>query len=985
MKSTVEEFYPLYRNVWKYLLKNLSGIHDEVRKKEFANSFLLQMLIFWFIQRKKFFNEDKNYFITKFKEFATKKTPYKNYFEFIIYFLKQINLHTVNSHFDNKITGKIVIPGPVIVFDCTDNLEGISIPNKCFYIKERTKQKKNYSSKKNKTRDFPILNVFDKHVVSFDGFILSGIYENFITQMKKKNFGVYYTPETITSYICKTTIESCLFDKVNIKFNSNFETIDSIINSHDVRIIKYLLLQLQTLKILDPAVGTAHILESAIKSLIEIYERIWRDSEKNILIISLKDEKGSKICPLLEISNEDDFKFSVMHSILTHNIYGVDTDPDVLKVAKIRLFLLLIGFFDDHEKLPQDFPTIDLNLKEGNSLLGYIQFDRLSKQMKLESYLPKNNTRSKLETVTVNAKLLEKSNLDEMFSKEYSIDLTQLKKVKTFHWISEFPEVFLKEGGFNIILANPPYLGESGNKELFRTYAKALPEYYEGKMDLWYLFLQRSLDLMRPNAFSSFIISSYWVTATGAARLRARMLSDTFIMQYINFGENKVFNTAQGVHINIITFKKARQTNDSIECILFDTTYPHGTDLIQKLTEQNTFMTKQEKLIFKKWDRYFHFFPKKIRVIIEQIVENSTSLKTSGFYVKEGIVTGLNNITGRQIKKYSLPDEWAGLGVFILNKENPQDLNVIESFSQEEKVHLKNFYKNSDISRYHTAVQTKKSILYLNRNTVNLYALPKIRTHIQKFQEILQESLDNPPYINRPRTQDIFISPKIVTPQRSLRNTFAYNSFNWYAAQDVYYILSDRNNKERLKSLLLILNSKLAYFWLYWMGKRKGKHLELFGEPLSYFPIPTDLKVSLLFIEICDYLLFLHSIKYKEKRFQQTIAYFETQIVDSLVYTLYLKEFFQKNTFHQSKFSLLEYLSRMIKRIEFNKWEMLHYKEKSGERLSNDEKHQLEILESQNLEIIKECYKLLKDNKQVRDLINQIKALDFVKIIEEGF
>ena len=117
MKSTIEEFYPLYRQVWKYLLQNISGIRDEVRKKEFANSFLLQMLILWFIQRKKFFNEDKNYFITKFKEFTTNKSPNRNYFEFIIYFLKKIDLNAENRYFDNKITGKIVIPGPIIIFD----------------------------------------------------------------------------------------------------------------------------------------------------------------------------------------------------------------------------------------------------------------------------------------------------------------------------------------------------------------------------------------------------------------------------------------------------------------------------------------------------------------------------------------------------------------------------------------------------------------------------------------------------------------------------------------------------------------------------------------------------------------------------------------------------------------------------------------------------------------------------------------------------
>ena len=980
MKSTIEEFFPLYRNVWKYLLQNMSGFDDEVKKKKFTSSFLLQLLILWFIQRKKFFNEDNSYLITRFKEITTKKTPFRSYFEFIIYFLKKIDLHTKDRSFHDEFGGKIVIPGSIIILSLKNNFRRISIPNKCFYSEKFS----NYSAC-NKNGDLPILSFFDNHVVNFDGFIFSEIYEKFITRIEKKSQGTYYTPEVITSYISKTTIESYLFDVVNTRFDSNFKTISSIINSREARIIKYLIFQLQNLKILDPAVGTGHLLESAIKCILEIYEEIWRDPEKLFL-----EEKKEKL-PVLEITKKKGFRFSAVHDIISNNIYGVDTNLKVLKIAKARLVLLLNEFFNGSISHPQNFPIINLNLREGNSLLGYktAPREKSTKQLKLNSFLPKNKSSSNLESFgneVEEPKIGEQDRtvLDQRFSQEFSIALDELKKAKTFHWISEFPEIFLKGGGFNLILANPPYLGESGSKELFRIYAKALPEYYEGKMDLWYLFLQRSLDLMVPNAFSSFITSNYWVTATGATKLRSRLMLETFIVQYINFGENKVFDKAQGVHINIITFKKTQKANTNINCVLFDKIYPLEVDLIQKLTEQRNFNVSQEKLIFD-WDNYIHFLSKNIRVTIEQIIENSASLKNSGFYVKEGIVTGLNNITRRQIKKYGLPEEWVGLGVFILNKNNPQDVLVVETFSQEERNHLKKFYKNSDISRYFTSIQTDKSILYLDRNTVNLENLPKIRTHLHKFQEMLQDSLDNPPYINRPRNQDLFISPKIITPQRSLKNTFAYNSFDWRAAQDVYFILSNENNKEQLKSLLLILNSKLAYFWFFWMGKKKGNQLELFGEPLSFFPIPTHQKVTPLFAKLCEYLIFLHSSLCKEeKRFQQITNYIETQIIDSLIYELYLGGNSQETAIHHTAFPLLENLSRRIQCIEFDKWEMLHYKEKSGEGMSQEAKSQLENLKEQNKEIIDEFYSLLHTDNQIRDLISEIKTSDSVNIIEEG-
>lgn len=1060
-----EEFYHHYRKASKYLYHNIKGIRDEERKEEFTNNFMIQMLILWSIQEKGFFNKDKNYFITKFKEIQrnNSKVGHENYFDFLVYFLEKIYSHLDSNFFHDPFCGKIVVPEPAIFLDVDEYFGGISIPDHCFYNEEITDiLTSSHSGKGN--ADFPVFNFFESKINKFNGFILGGIYENLFTQTEKKRTGSYYTPETITNYLCKTTIETYLIENVNNKFNTEIETLDLIIKSHDERMIEYLLQQLQELKVLDPAVGTGHFLETACNLLLEIYVKIWQISKtfelKKGLEVIIPDGNGDFITTnLLEISDEFSFKFHTLkHFIFPRNIYGIDTNPKVLKLTRARLFLLLTMYINVHKYQFTNNLDIYFNLKEGNSLVGYKQLEMSdsSKQMKLESYFTEIIPNSLIKSIEVKSELKEhlqeainalniegdlikevehlnlilsqkeisnlniknvlttrnklflillaslntqfskklrvvligitdliNNKLDEKFSSEYCIDLNQLKQVKTFHWICDFSNVFLKEGGFDVIVANPPYLGESGNKELFRIYAKALKEYYEGKMDLWYFFLHRSLDLMVNHAYSSFITSSYWVTATGALKLRARLLSDTFLVQYINFGENKVFGTAKGVHTNTITFKKSNKSNNNVECILFDTNYPLKVDPFLKLKEQIKFKTNQEKLTFENWDQYFHFLPKKIRPVLDYITTHSKMLKDKGFFVKEGIVTGLNKLSLKQIREYKLSSDLAGTGVFILDKENLQDLELIKSLSQEEKVHLKPFYKNSDISRYHTTFITKKNILYLNRNIVKIKSLPRIKKHLQRFHEILERSLDNPPYINRPRTQSIFPSPKIVTPQRSIKNCFAYNSFNWYAAQDVYYILNEENDREKLKSLLLILNSKFAYFWLFWMGKRKGMQLELFGEPLGYFPINQDFdKYSVLAI-ISDYLLFLHSIITERTELKGTISYFDEKVADSLVYEVYFKEKFCKERLDSSKdLAFLEVISKELKSIEYDQWVELYYREQSKKGLNHDEKLQLETLEKENLKIINDCHTFLKTNKQIQDYMVQIKENPFVKTIE---
>ena len=86
------------------------------------------------------------------------------------------------------------------------------------------------------------------------------------------------------------------------------------------------------------------------------------------------------------------------------------------------------------------------------------------------------------------------------------------------------------------------------------------------------------------------------------------------------------------------------------------------------------------------------------------------------------------------------------------------------------------------------------------------------------------------------REEDVFVSEKIVCPQFSPSNTFAYDNSEWFAASDVYFI-KQKPNGIRLKFLLGILNSRLCYFWLYNKGQKKGSLLQLFKGPLSEIPI----------------------------------------------------------------------------------------------------------------------------------------------------
>jgi len=126
-----------------------------------------------------------------------------------------------------------------------------------------------------------------------------------------------------------------------------------------------------------------------------------------------------------------------------------------------------------------------------------------------------------------------------------------------------------------------------------------------------------------------------------------------------------------------------------------------------------------------------------------------------------------------------------------------------------------------------------------------------------------------------------FSDEKIVSPQRSLRNTFALSNSLWVASMDVYFITSKQGNV-LLRYILAILNSKLYYFWLYHRGKRKGKALELYQKPLSEVPvkiIPISEQQS--FVDIVDEI-----ICSKEKNINADTTSLEHE-VDKMVYSLF--------------------------------------------------------------------------------------------------
>ena len=419
-----------------------------------------------------------------------------------------------------------------------------------------------------------------------------------------------------------------------------------------------------------------------------------------------------------------------------------------------------------------------------------------------------------------------------------------------FIWKLEFSDVFRENGGFDVVIGNPPYVGESGNKDTFRPIANGnLGDYYLGKMDLFYFFFHLSLDLAKDCASCSFITTNYFLTASGAKKLREDLHSRASIRELINFNEYRIFASALGQHNIVTVFDKGKLSRKTHTTLVRKKGIASSYDLysvLSKTDKDSAYSQLDSEHLYDGEEKYIRLEGTQskgnpVNRILDKVANSGVPLSTL-FQVNQGIVSGCDYVSGRNIKKLKgenvveLKD-----GIFVFDHKNPRDLQALQSFTENEKQLLRPFYKNSDISRYWSSSECTKNILYYP-DSLDGSDYPNIFLHLEKFKDILEARLDtyNESYhwtaLHRSREENIFVRQKIVVPYRARKNAFSINQEEWFCRSDCY-VITPKSDELDLRYILSLLNSKLYYLWLYFRGKRKGEVLELFNQPLSEIPI----------------------------------------------------------------------------------------------------------------------------------------------------
>jgi Eco57I restriction-modification methylase/TaqI-like C-terminal specificity domain len=693
-----------------------------------------------------------------------------------------------------------------------------------------------------------ILDVFDRYnftvneaeplekEVAIDPEMLGKVFENLIEENRRKGLGAYYTPREIVHYMCQESLINYLDTTLNPESSQVPRSdIETFIREGDQAAHYEIARKGGTVsyarKVSRSIETHARALDDALKSITVCDPAIGSGAFPVGMMTEIVKARTALTPYFNDVGERTPYHFK-RHAI-QNSIYGVDIDAGAVEIAKLRLWLSLVVDEEDIIQI-KPLPNLDYKVVVGNSLIG-VDKDELSNWKgirRLEElkpqYFNETNHAKKLKLRT------EINGLIQAITNDNSI----------FDFEVYFSEIFQKGNGFSVVIANPPYLGEKGHKETFREIAAAPlgQEFYVGKMDLFYFFVHLALNLSRKNGSIAFITTNYYITATGAKKLRDDFKSRSTIKQLINFNEAKIFETALGQHNMISILEKGTDQNDVAKTCITSRKGFLSSEILKSIFDgkdsETTYFEVAQGSLYDASSNYIrpsgasHMESNSLGQILTKMRTKGRPLE-SILKIRTGIQTGVDKISQKHLEKYVVSAK-CGAGVFVLSENEVGQIGIPE----EEKSILKPWFKNSDANRWVASGANESYVILADKSKNNLHGKKVIQAHLKRFSEIISDCSSNAPFLHRPRKIN-FDGPKIVVPQRARINTFAYNSTPWYASVDVYFITDKSNNEANLKANLAILNSKLYYLWFYHEGKRKGESLELYQKPLSETPMPS--------------------------------------------------------------------------------------------------------------------------------------------------
>ena len=311
--------------------------------------------------------------------------------------------------------------------------------------------------------------------------MLGTLFEELVTGRHEQ--GAYYTPAYVVSYMSKEAIKRYLSENGIALSEELILTIDaSSPYSGDPEPIVELL---KNVKTIDPACGSGAYLVGFVNELMRIYRTLIPNAEPEEI-------------------------FAFKKHCVSKCVFGVDLEEYAVQIAQLRVWLSLIS----EAVNPMPLPHIDLNIVVGDSISGPNPGKHYLWPADQENALRIGELRQQCMFLWG----FEESNIrKEMYDLQSELEkkISSQSPGSSIKYEIQFAEVFAGEnGGFDIVLANPPYVRQEHIDEDIKKWIKKQEIYgsvITGKSDLYAYFFARTKYLLKRGGVSCFICSNTWM------------------------------------------------------------------------------------------------------------------------------------------------------------------------------------------------------------------------------------------------------------------------------------------------------------------------------------------------------------------------------------------------------------------------------------------------------------------------------------------
>ncbi|ALF25296.1 BREX-1 system adenine-specific DNA-methyltransferase PglX [Fusobacterium nucleatum] len=428
-----------------------------------------------------------------------------------------------------------------------------------------------------------------------------------------------FTPDWIVKYMVENSLGKLALESTGINENlkNNWKYyIDSEAEENLEKI------KIENIKILDPAMGSGHILVYAFDLLFEMYENLGWSTKESVL------------------------------SILKNNLYGLEIDERAGQLASFALMMKAREKFSrlfSVLKREEDFKLNTLIIEESNSLS-----ERVKNRIKVNNLNNLNKIIQEFEDAKEYGSILKLESIDkEILEKEFNIlkesfnnneqetlIFNENEMITNINEELELIENLIKQhitltNQYETVVTNPPYMGGKGFSSKLKTYVEK--NYKDSKSDLFAVFIERCNEFTKKNFYTSMITMQSWMFLSSFETLRKNIIEKTEI-KCLNHLGTRAFSEIGGEVVSTVAWisKKISSKNEGTYIRLVD--YNNAELKEQEFSNKNNYFQAKQKDFEKiPGSPIAYWVSDRIREIFEKNQKLGEVGKT-----RQGIATGKN-------------------------------------------------------------------------------------------------------------------------------------------------------------------------------------------------------------------------------------------------------------------------------------------------------------------------------------------------------